>query len=303
VSQSAERHIGTLAGSNNAHYPLMANQLRSEFAPDGRQRGNSPPTLFGESEFEVNSMGLFDRFKKTSDTKSKAGKVDLSRFEKLVSTKLSQELDRQDAIQQLSRVGSAQAVAILLKRFNWHLDPSITDQDEKELVVEGVVAAGDVALEPIREYCRRAETLTWPFKALERIVAPEHLAEELLTLLDQFDTEYVRNPEPKVQLLSYLTAFPSEEVRQAIEPFLEDASESVRFAAAGAVFSMANSESTPSLIAALEREESLRVRNRIAQGLSERLWPIPETLRESCGEHLPPGFKLTDGIVRALPNS
>ena len=133
-------------------------------------------------------MGLFDRFKKTSDEKSKAGKVDLSRFERLVSTKLSQELDRQDAIHQLSRVGSAQAVAILLKRFNWHLDPSITDQDEKELVVEGVVAAGDVALEPIREYCRRAETLTWPFKALERIVAPDHLAEELLTLLDQFDT-------------------------------------------------------------------------------------------------------------------
>ncbi len=248
-------------------------------------------------------MSLFDRFKKTSDAKSKAGKVDLTRFEKLVSTKLSQELDRQDAIQQLSRVGSAQAVAILLKRFNWHLDPSITDQDEKELVVEGVVAAGDVALEPIREYCRRAETLTWPFKALERIVAPEHLAEELLTLLDQFDTEYVRNPEPKVQLLSYLAAFPSEEVRQAIEPFLEDASESVRFAAAGAVFSMANAESTPSLIAAIEHEESLRVRNRIAQGLSERAWPIAERMREACSEHLPPGYKIVDGIVRAAPNS
>ena len=248
-------------------------------------------------------MGLFDRFKKTSDGKSKAGKADLSRFERLVSTKLSQELDRQDAIHQLSRVGSAQAVAILLKRFNWHLDPSITDQDEKELVVEGVVAAGDVALEPIREYCRRAETLTWPIKALERIIAPEHLAEELLTLLDQFDTEYVRNPEPKVQLLSYLTAFPSEEVRQAIEPFLEDASESVRFAATGAVFSMANPESTASLIAALEHEESLRVRNRIALGLSEKVWPIPEALRDTCGEHLPPGFKIADGNVRALPNS
>jgi len=248
-------------------------------------------------------MGLFDRFKKTSDEKSKAGKVDLGRFERLVSTKLSQELDRQDAIHQLSRVGSAQAVAILLKRFNWHLDPSITDQDEKELVVEGVVGAGDVALEPIREYCRRAETLTWPFKALERIVAPDHLAEELLTLLDQFDTEYVRNPEPKVQLLSYLEAFPSEEVRQAIEPFLEDASESVRFAAAGAVFSMANAESTPSLIAALEHEESLRVRNRIAQGLNDKAWPIPEALRDTCGEHLPPGFRIAEGIVQAIPNS
>ena len=104
-------------------------------------------------------------------------------------------------------------------------------------------------------------------------------------------------------MLSYLEAFPSEEVRQAIEPFLEDASESVRFAAAGAVFSMANAESTSSLIAALEHEESLRVRNRIAQGLSDKAWPIPEVLRDTCGEHLPPGFKIAEGIVRAMPNS
>ena len=247
-------------------------------------------------------MGWFDRFKNSSDTRSRAGKADLGRFERLVSTKLSQELDRQDAIHQLSRVGTAQAVTILLKRFNWHLDPSITDQDEKELVLEGIVAAGDVALEPIREYCRRAESLTWPIKALERIVAGDHLAEELLTLLDQFDTEYIRNPEPKVQLLSYLTAFPSDEVRLAIEPFLEDASEPVRFAAAGAVFSMGDAQSTASLIAALEQEESLRVRNRIAQGLSERHWTVPDPLQETCGQHLPPGFKISDGVVRALPD-
>ena len=248
-------------------------------------------------------MGWFDRFKKGTDEKPKAGKSDLSRFERLVSTKLSQELDRQDAIHQLSRVGSAEAVSILLKRFSWHQDPSITDQDEKELVLEGIVAAGDVALEPIREYCRRAESLTWPIKALERIVAADHLAEELLTLLDQFDTEYVRNPEPKVQLLSYLMAFPSDEVRMAIEPFLEDASESVRFAATGAVFAMGDVQSTPSLIAALEHEESLRVRNRIAQGLSERTWSVPENLRETCDQHLPPGYKREDGTIRTLPDA
>jgi hypothetical protein len=248
-------------------------------------------------------MGWFDRFKKTTDGVSKTGKVDLGRFERLVSTKLSQELDRQDAIHQLSRIGTAEAVAVLLKRFNWNLDPSITDQDEKELALEGIVAAGDVALEPIRDYCRRAESLTWPIKALERIVASDCLAEELLTLLDQFDTEYVRNPEPKVQLLSYVMAFPSEEVRTAIEPFLEDASESVRFAATAAVFSMGEAQSTASLIAALEQEESLRVRNRIAMGLSERLWVIPSPLQETCGRHLPSGFSLSDGIVRALPNS
>jgi|NGEPerStandDraft_6_1074524.scaffolds.fasta_scaffold00028_11 hypothetical protein len=248
-------------------------------------------------------MGWFDRFKKPSDGNSKSGKVDLSRFERLVSNKLTQEQDRQDAIHQLSRVGSTEAVAILLKRFNWHMDPSITDQDEKELVLEGIVAAGDEALQPIRDFCRRAESLTWPIKALERIVASGHLAEELLTLLDQFDTEYVRNPEPKVQLLSHLAAFPSEEVRLTVEPFLEDASESVRFSAVDAVFAMGNAQSTESLVAALEQEESLRVRNRIAQGLSDRHWSVPDGLTESCGRHLPQGFRIADGLVHPMPEA
>ncbi len=244
-------------------------------------------------------MGWFERFKKTPSIPSKASKSDLSRFERLISTKLSQELDRQDAIQQLSRMGTPQAVAVLLKRFNWHLDPSITDQDEKETALEGIVAAGDAALEPIREYCRRAESLTWPIKALERIVSPEHLEEELLTLLDQFDTEYVRNPEPKVQLLASLATFPSDAVRTAVEPFLEDASEPVRFAAAATVFAMSDPQSVPSLVAALEHEESLRVKNRIAQGLAERQWPIGADQRSSCETSLPPGYRLVGDTVRA----
>lgn len=243
-------------------------------------------------------MGLFDRFKK-STASTRPVKSDLGRFEKLLSTKLSQELDRQDAIQQLSRIGTSEAVSVLLKRFNWHLDTSITDQDEKQMVLEGVVAAGDAAIEPIREYCKRAESLTWAIKALEKIVAPADLSNELLTLLDQFDTEYVRNPEPKVQLIGHLASFTSEEVRTAVEPFLEDASESVRFAAVSTVFAMNSGDSVPSLVAALEHEESLRVRNRIAQGLSERKWSVAGDCRATCERSLPPGFHLDGDFVVA----
>ena len=242
-------------------------------------------------------MGLFDRFRKNAPANPKPAKSELARFERLVSTKLSQELDRQDAIQQLSRMGTAESVSVLLKRFNWHLDPSITDQDEKEMALEGIVAAGETALEPIREYCRRAESLTWALKALERIVDTNRFADELLTLLDLFDTEYVRNPEPKVQLLNSLSAFPSDEVRTALEPFLEDAGESVRFAAVAAVFAMSNAESSPSLLAALEHEESLRIRNRIAQGFAERRWQVASSLQELCRQHLPPGYRLVDATV------
>ena len=35
------------------------------------------------------------------------------------------------------------------------MEPSITDQEEKESAMRGIVSAGEAALEPIRAYCRR----------------------------------------------------------------------------------------------------------------------------------------------------
>jgi HEAT repeat protein len=245
-------------------------------------------------------MGLFDLFgkkKQGSAIPDKKTGRELARLARLVESKLSQNYDRQEAIEVLSRMATAESASVLLKRFNWSMDPSITDQDEKESAARGISAAGEKALDPIRQYCRRAESLTWPLKVLKDIVPEERLVEELLGLLDQFDTEYVRNPEPKIQLIATLEDYPSEEVRIAVEPFLGDTSEPVRFAAATTVFALRDEASVPALIAALEEEESLRVKNRIAQGLAERGWVIPEELRKTVGEALPDDFRLVAGKV------
>jgi hypothetical protein len=247
------------------------------------------------------TMGLFDFLKKTGSPKAPVAKGkaerEIQRFERLVATKLSQNYDRQDALEQLAAMGTAGSAAALLKRFNWTMDPSITDHDEKELAARGIAAAGEEALGPIREYCKRAESLTWPLKALRQIVPEEQMPEELLALLDQFDTEYTRNVEPKTQLIAVLRDFPGEEVRIAVEPFLADTSEPVRFEAVDTVLRVANPESAPALIAALEDEESLRVRNRIAQGLADLGWLVPEELREACQRGLPRSFQLAQGKV------
>jgi HEAT repeat protein len=246
-------------------------------------------------------MGLFDLFRKSDRPAQAQGKADreIARLERLVSNKLSQNFDRQDALEQLGKIASAEAAAVLLKRFNWYLDPSITDQEEKEVAVRGIVAAGESALVPIRDYCRRAEGLTWPLKALSQIVPEERYVEELLLLLDQFDTEYVRNPEPKVQLIHALEAFAREDVRLAVEQFVEDASEPVRFAAVNATFAMNSASSIEAVVVVLEREESLRIKNRIAQGLADSKWIVPDALRDACRGHLPSGYSLgADGTVR-----
>jgi hypothetical protein len=245
-------------------------------------------------------MGLFDWFKK-DDKKGTAPKGkserEVARLERLVGNKLTQNFDRQEALEQLCQMGTAASAAALLKRFNWSMDPSITDHEEKELAAGGIAAAKTDALEPIREYCKRAQSLTWPLKALRQIVDEEQLVEEMLALLDLFDTEYVRNVEPKVQLITALREYPTEDVRIAVEPFLTDTSEPVRFEAAETILKVGSEASVPALVAALEEEESLRVRNRIGRGLADSGYAIPEELREACQRGLPPGCRLVGDHV------
>ena len=251
-------------------------------------------------------MGLFDLFsKKQSDddgeqkssSPKKKSPREMARLAKLVGNKMTQNYDRQEALEELAKMGTGESAATLLTRFSWTMEPSITDQEEKEVAVRGIAAAGTDALEPIRVFCKKAESLTWPLRALKQIVDDESFVDELLTVLDQFDTEYVRNPEPKIQLIHMLEEFPSDDVRVAIEPFLEDANEPVRFHAVTSVFAMGSEESVAALTAALTDEESLRVKNRIASGLVERGWLVPDELVEDCTGALPPGFSVDEGKV------
>jgi hypothetical protein len=53
------------------------------------------------------------------------------------------------------------------------------------------------------------------------------------------------------------------------------------------------------LLSAMQDEESLRVRNRIAGGLAERGWAVPEASRDTCRASLPDGFSLQgDKVTR-----
>jgi HEAT repeat protein len=244
-------------------------------------------------------MGLLDFLSKKKDAEGEKKKSprEMARLARLVSDKLAQNYDRQDAIAILGDMATGEAVGLLLRRFSFSMEPAITDQEEKEAAVEGIIAAGPEALAPIREYCRNAESISWPIKALRRIVPVEELVDELLGLLDQFDTDYTRNPEPKIQLVTVLAEFQNADVRDAVEEFLMDINESVRFHAVGTVFAMESEASVAALVDAMREEESLRVQNRIAGGLAERAWTVPEELQEPCSGALPGAFSLRDGKV------
>jgi MoxR-like ATPase len=250
-------------------------------------------------------MGLFDFLgkKKQDEAGSPAKKPapkDVPRLSRLAGDKMAQNYDRQEAIEELAKAGTAEAAEALLRRFTFTMEPSITDQEEKENAAEGIVNAGQAAIEPIRRYCARAESLTWPLKILGRIVGEEEMVDELLALLEEFDVEYMSNTDPKLQLISELEKHPSNDVRVAVEPFLLDVNEPVRFHAAVTVFSMNDEQSVPALVGALTEEESLRVKNRIATGLVDKGWTISAELSDACKKALPPGFVLDGTKVRRL---
>jgi hypothetical protein len=63
------------------------------------------------------------------------------------------------------------------------------------------------------------------------------------------------------------------------------------------LFELALPESVQSLVAALETEESLRIKNRIAQGLLDRRWPVPEDQLATCKQALPNDYRLDGSLI------
>lgn len=204
-----------------------------------------------------------------------------------------------EAIEALAKLGTPEAAAGLLKRFTFHIDPSIRDQDEKEVAHRGVLAAGTGAIEPIQAFCVKAESLTWPLKILKELVDPERYVGELIRMLSAYDSEYTRNVEPKQQLIAELEQARDPRICGAVLPFLEDVNDQVRYTAVATVFAQQDPEAREALAKVLISDESVRIRNRVAEGFASTRWPLTGELADKVRSALPPGYVwMSDGTVK-----
>lgn len=274
-------------------------------------------------------MGFFDFLKKKDDsgkgsTPPPADKK-VAGHAKVVADKRAQTYDRMESLQALADVRSAEGATALLKRFSFSIDPSITDQEEKDVAFEGIVAAGrpgelpkdekerekalaeaeerrDKVVDATRMYAEKAEQLTWPLKVLRALLDDDGYRDELIGLLGRFDTEYSRNVEPKIQLLVALEEVPGEESREVVESFLEDVNETVRFHAAEATFAHGDPSSAAALCKMIIAEESVRVKNKVAEHFVRRAWAVPADQRDAVAKALrdTEGYRLDAGgkVVR-----
>jgi hypothetical protein len=224
---------------------------------------------------------------------------------RVAADKRAQTYDRLEALQQLAEMKTAESAAALLRRFSFSIDPSITDQEEKDIAFQGAVAAGKDAVPGVLEFCAKAEALTWPLKILREVLEDDEYREELIELLGRYDTEYARNVEPKLQIIAALEAVVDDDVREAVAPFLEDVNETVRFHAVQTTFAQNNADCVASLVALLASEESVRIKNKVGEGLSFRGWVIPTELREKTAAALrdTSGYSVgPDGKIKKGPS-
>lgn len=235
-------------------------------------------------------MGFFGLF----------GKKDvLGKHAKRVANKRAQAADRAESIQVLGRLATggeaaerAPAVAALLERFTFYVDPTITDGEEKDDAFRWICEAGEVAVEPLRGALRQHQSLSWPLKALEAILPGERVVDEMLALLDTMSTEYERDPQRKLQLLGTLEQRQHPAIAKAVAPFFEDVNESARFHAAAAALAQENAADVlPKLLEALTEEDSVRVRVRVLELMAERGLSLGEAKKSI---QLPAGWS-TDG--------
>ena len=240
-------------------------------------------------------MGLFDLFRSKDGKDKKGGEKKsspASKWAQAAGDKRAQNYDRQEALQELATMGTADAVEALLRRFNFATDPSITDQEEKELAYQGILKAGADAIVPVRAYAAKAESLAWPMRILTEILEEEALVKELIVWLARWDTEYAKFIDPKIQLLRALEDYKNADIVDAVLPFIEDVNEPARFHAVVTLLGQKEERVLEPLRKMFPEEESVRVRNKIADAFADRNHVIPEEERNAMRKALPPAYSI-----------
>jgi hypothetical protein len=233
----------------------------------------------------------------------KSGSSALRKHAERAANKRAQAIDRWEAIQALAAARTAEAVEALLVRFTFYVEPSITDQDEKDAAFAGILSAGEAALGPVTAFLRKAESISWPLKILDQLTTAPVVTGKLLELLSEMDTEYERDPQRKIQVLSALEERADPRILEAVLRFLEDTNETVRFTAVGALLAQAEvGQAREPMVDCLCGEESVRIRNRILQGFIGRGWGFSDRGDEVRAK-LPPGYALDSKGMPRGPKS
>lgn len=241
-------------------------------------------------------FGLFSKEKSLEKTIAKA------------TNKLAQQVDRWAALESLKKAGTDEALFGLCKRWGVTSTKGIEDEQEKDWVVDTLVAKGKDALPPLRRYMKSAEQLAFPLKVLERIGSREEVVEVADELFKTEPPGYVRMPERRIDLIHWFSEWKGatdDEVVSRVTPYITDFDENSRFAAIDGLAHKDPSKIGAPLIKGLLRpeEESGRIKRTILEVLEKSKAPLgdqADAVQTAIASSAPlaADFKVAGGIVK-----
>jgi hypothetical protein len=226
------------------------------------------------------SMGIFDFITGGKGEKS------LDKHMARAKNKDAQSVDRFASLETLAVAGSdpaqkaqqGKAALGLLGRFTMRYDKTIEDEQEKEYCFDQLRRMGVAILPSIEEHLRSADSIAWGLRLLGEVASAEEMWPVLERLCAENDNNYTRDPSKKTQLLHFLGEQKDPRCGHALIPYLEDVDEGVRFTTVEGLLEHKLEESRAPLLVLLtnDREESRRIKRRIAEGLAELGWDTRE---------------------------
>jgi hypothetical protein len=233
-------------------------------------------------------MGLLNFLSSEERSKRRVAKVIRN-----ANNKFKPKEYRQPALSELidiAKAGNEEGMSGLLSRFSVNAEPSSEDELEKEWACEALVEIGRAALPPIRRSMRSAESISWIQRTLKNIVSADEFKTELLDVLSEFDTEYERNPDRKLQTIAALADAEGDDVVVAIIPFLKDVDETVRFQTVSTLAKQGDDLAREPMLETMCEDESLRVRNETVDAFAQLEWST-KGFKKKVDAILPKGFR------------
>ena len=232
-------------------------------------------------------MGLFDFITGGSEGQ-------LKRHTKRAKNLNAQAEDREASLHWLAEDGSEQAILGLLGRFNVTYEHQMKDLNEKQLVYDLLEGLGEKICDPVKVWARTAPQFARPLQLVQKFQGDAETVSFLLEILSGENDPF--KPEKKRQILIRLAEYTDERIFAAVEPCLRDFDEGIRYAAVEAVLAQPDEAVRGSLAACIadDKEESNRLRVRIAEAFHQRGWVLGEH-SDAVAAFPPHGWTVEDG--------
>jgi hypothetical protein len=234
-------------------------------------------------------MGLKEWF-----TGGREGQV--KRHSKRLTNLNAQVEDREASAQWLAQEGTDQAILGLLGRFTVTYEHAMKDLNEKDLVMDLLKGRGASVTAPIKTWTRTAPQFARPLTLVDHFEGAEATVGLLIELLALEKDPF--KPEKKRQVLIRLAEYRDARIRPAILESLRDFDEGIRYASVEAMLAQDEAEVQEDLAECLadDKEDSNRLRVRIAEAFNQRGWGLGERA-STVGENPPHGWTVQGDML------